>query len=129
VLRDPFLTTISYKLQVKTLYEALVEQGLIEPDAPPPAAQIESLVTLTGQAFADAVLRSEEFRLYIVEGLIERSIPQAVLLRLMDYASGWGKPVERLEHTGKFETVTEVRRVVVHASMDAPEEEEKAAVH
>jgi hypothetical protein len=41
-------------------------------------------------------------------------LPSAVITRLMDHA--WGKPVERVEHTGKGgePIVTEVRRVIVH---------------
>lgn len=67
--------------------------------------------------FAKAVLESRDFRQYIVFGLRSGKVPPAVMLRLMDYADGWGKPVERVEHTGKdgqpIETVTEVRRVVI----------------
>lgn len=109
----------------KSLYDALLEEGLIEPDAPQAAAPV--LVALTGKSFADAVLRSEEFRLYIVEGLTEKTLPPAVLCRLIDH--GWGKPPDRVEHTGKdgqpIETITEVRRVIVRMPVEEPEEQSK----
>ena len=100
---------------MKTLYEALLEEGLVDPE--PQAAADAPLVEracLTGKAFAEAVLTSEEFRLYIIEGLTNRDLPPAVLCRLMDH--GWGKAPDRVEHTGKDgePIVTEVRRVIVH---------------
>jgi len=79
----------------KSLYDSLLEQGLIEPDAPSAAPAEPHLVSLTGKAFAEAVLQSKEFRLYIIEGLTERDLPPAVLCRLIDHA--WGKPVERVQ--------------------------------
>jgi hypothetical protein len=83
---------------MKTLYQSLLEDGLIEPDAPqtaPASEPTSELTALTGKAFAEAVLSSQEFRMYIIEGLMERDLPPAVLCRLMDH--GWGKPVERVE--------------------------------
>ena len=49
--------------------------------------------------FAQAVLTSPEFRTYIVDKLTLGDLPPAIVCRLMDYA--WGKPAERVEHTGK----------------------------
>jgi len=87
----------------KSLYDSLLEQGLITPDPPPAASEpAPDVVSLTGKAFAKAVLRSEEFRLYIIEGLMERDLPPAVLCRLMDH--GWGKPVEHLKVTNTSNT-------------------------
>jgi len=81
---------------MKTLYQTLVEDGLVEPAASQVPAASEPLdPTLSGQAFAQAVLQSQEFRMYIIEGLMERDLPPAVLCRLMDH--GWGKPIERVE--------------------------------
>lgn len=71
--------------------------------------------------FAKAVLESRDFRQYIVDGLKRHTIPATLVLRLMDYAEGWGKPVEKVEHSGKIESVSEVRRVVIH--VDAREKE------
>lgn len=74
------------------------------------------------QQFARDVLHSVEFREYIAINLRNGKIPAVVILRLMDYAEGWGKPPERIEHTGKDgeAIVTEIRRVIVHTK-----EEEK----
>jgi hypothetical protein len=75
------------------------------------------------KAFALAVLDSREFRQYIVSGLTLGNLPgfASILGKLMDHA--WGKPPERVEHTGKdgkpIETITEVRRVIVRADRDA----------
>jgi hypothetical protein len=77
------------------------------------------------KAFALAVLSSREFRQYIVNSLALGTLPPGVITRLMDY--GWGKPPDRVEHTGKdgqpIETVTEVRRVIVHETR-RPEDED-----
>lgn len=67
--------------------------------------------------FAKAILESLEFRQYVVLNLKNGKLPAAIVLRFMDYAEGWGKPPERIEHTGKDgdAIITEVRRVIVHA--------------
>ena len=62
--------------------------------------------------FAKAVLTSLDFCEYIVEGLRTRTISPTILIRLMDYAEDWGKPVDKIEHVGDA-AVTEIRRVVV----------------
>lgn len=78
----------------KSLYDALLEDGLINLE--PVSACVDAAhVALNGKAFSEAVLHSEEFRLYVIEGLTERNLPSAVVLRLMDH--GWGKPVEHVE--------------------------------
>ncbi|MGH7948637.1 MAG: hypothetical protein ACREQF_05385 [Candidatus Binataceae bacterium] len=71
------------------------------------------------KAFAEAVLRSREFRAYIVCGLLEGTLPPAILGRVMDH--GWGKAPDRVEHTGKDgePIITEVRRVIVHVEQAA----------
>lgn len=79
------------------------------------------------KAFAEAVLGSREFRMYIVNGLRLGNLPgfTGLLARLMDHA--WGKPVERVEHTGKdgAPIVTEVRRVIVRtAEQERPDQDE-----
>jgi len=77
---------------------------------------------LTAKEFCEAVLNSLEFRRYIVNGLTLGVIPPAILLRIADY--GWGKPIERVEHTGVDggPVVTEIRRVIVKAQLDVEEE-------
>lgn len=79
-----------------------------------PAARPEDITD--PKEFAIAVLSSRDFRLYVVNSLTLGSIPSAVVLRLMDY--GWGKPPERIEHTGKDgdAIITEVRRTIVRAA-------------
>ena len=74
------------------------------------------------KAFALAVINSRDFRQYIVNQLTLGDLPPAILVRLMDYA--WGKPVERVEHTGKDggPVVTEIRRVIVRAPQDDDED-------
>ena len=91
----------------------------------PAAKDLENsafLIDITdSREFAKAVLESRDFREYIVDGLKRHTIPATLVLRLMDYADGWGRPPERVEHSGRVEAVTEVRRVVIH--VDAREKE------
>lgn len=88
---------------------------------PVPSAPAELVDITDPKSFAEAVLSSYEFRQYILASLKLGSLPAAVTCRLMDYA--WGKPPDRVEHTGKdgkpIETITEVRRVIIH--VDATE--------
>jgi len=65
---------------------------------------------LTGKQFAKAVLNSEEFKKYIVDGIKYHTIPPALVCRLIDH--GWGKPPEKFEHTGKDGQAMEVIRIV-----------------
>ena len=85
--------------------------GLPTPGSEAPREpQLEDITD--SKQFALAVLESREFRQYIVNGLLSSELPSAIVCRLMDYA--WGKPVDRIEHSGRVENVTEVRRVVIH---------------
>lgn len=99
----------------RSLAEALGTLPPVEGDGAP-MPRLEDITD--SKAFAKAVLESREFRQYIVNGLTLGDLPSAILCRLMDY--GWGKPVERVEHSGPdgqpIETVAEVRRVVVHVT-------------
>lgn len=65
--------------------------------------------------FCQKILQTREFRQYIMNGIVMGDLPPAVVTRVMDHA--WGKPVDRVEHTGKdgrpIETVTEVRRIII----------------
>lgn len=96
--------------------ETLAHYLGVEPQQP--VAEPFSLEDITdAKQFAEALLNSREFRSYIINSLALGSIPSAVLIRVMDLA-GWTKPPERIEHTGKdgqpIETITEVRRIIVH---------------
>jgi hypothetical protein len=92
---------------------------------------LEDCVTLSGKAFAEAVLRSDEFRLYITEGLNERTLPPAVLCRLIDH--GWGKPPDRVELTGKdgepVKTITRIVSVIVDPAPATESEHATESVH
>ena len=74
--------------------------------------------------FAQAVLSSQEFEQYVMIGIVKRDIPPTVLLRLMDYAEKWGRPSDRIEHTGKNgdPMVSEIRRVIVHPQEETQEQ-------
>jgi hypothetical protein len=86
-----------------------------------------SLIDITDpKAFIEALLKSREFRLYVVNGLVSYTFPPSLLIKLLDHL--WGKPPERVEHTGKdgkpIELVTEVRRVIVRVdAKDLPRDE------
>lgn len=99
---------------MKTLFESLNSGERASFAAPLPQREPDYL-GLTGKRFAKAVLDSQEFKQYIVDGIMKRDLPPAVLCRLIDH--GWGKPPDRVEHTGTdgkpIEMITEVRRVVV----------------
>jgi len=114
-------------------FESLADAlGLTDP-VQPLAPRLENITD--SKLFAQAVLASAEFRFYIIDGLFGQNLPPAVLCRLMDY--GWGKPPERLEHTGAdgkpIEVVTTVRRIVVHAERrvvdEATDEQQAPSVH
>lgn len=91
------------------------------------APQFEDITD--AKRFAEAVLGSRDFRLYIVNSLAMGSLSSGVICRLMDYA--WGKPVERIEHSGKegdpIEVITRIVRVVVDPK--AKDEQKQDVVH
>ena len=109
---------------MKSLYDSLHVDDISAP-AEQHAPDIDVYESLSAKEFCTLVLESVEFRAYIVRGLVCRDLPSAVLCRLIDH--GWGKPPERIEHTGPngqpIETITEVRRVIVRAPL--PENDEK----
>ena len=95
--------------------------------APAPADEPRLEDITDSKAFALAVLSSREFRSYIVNSLVLGELPSAVICRLMDY--GWGKPPERVEHTGKdgrpIETITEVRRVIIRGQQPEQDDDDE----
>lgn len=101
----------------KSLADYLGTTPAVESDAP----RLEDITD--SKQFALAVLSSREFRRYIVDGLTLGELPAAIVTRLMDYA--WGKPAERIEHSGRVENITEVRRVVIHVDERQVEEPEE----
>lgn len=68
-----------------------------------------------GTEFCQKIVETREWRQYIMNGVVLGDLPAAVATRIMDHA--WGKPPERIEHTGKDGNpiVTEVRRVIIRA--------------
>lgn len=92
---------------------------------------VERLLDVTDpKAFCAGILESREFRQYIVHGITLGDLPPAVMCRIIDHA--WGKPPDRIEHTGKdgnpIETITEVRRVIVRENSIEEEEDRPRTV-
>ncbi len=85
----------------------------------------------TIQEFCESVLTSKEYRQSIRDRIALGNLPPAIELRLYDYA--YGKPVDKVEHTGKdgnpIETITEVRRVIVRTPVDEESREIEEVVH
>lgn len=108
--------------KLKSLAEAL---GLPEGES---SYEVDPYVEPTSAAeFARNILRSAAYRISILSRIADDKLPAAVEVLLHHYA--WGKPVERVEHTGKdgapMETITEVRRTIVRveAHDDEPRHE------
>lgn len=97
---------------MKSLAEHL---GTVDPKAPD--APTVSYVEVSVKDFCKGVLTSQEYRDSIRIRILLGTLPPAVECRMYEYA--YGKPPERVEHTGKdgqpIETITEVRRVIVRA--------------
>jgi len=70
---------------------------------------------LTVRDFCRGVLESREYRQSVKDRVALGTLPPAVECKMYDYA--YGKPVDRIEHTGKDggAIVTRVERVIVHA--------------
>ena len=86
------------------------------PEDKRPNTEYEALLnTSDPKDFCQKILESREFRQYIMNGITLGDLPPAVMCRVIDHA--WGKPAERVEHTGKdgAPIITEVRRVIVRA--------------
>jgi hypothetical protein len=78
------------------------------------------------QDFSKAVLTSLDFAEYIADGLRTKTLPASIVLRLMDYAEGWGKPSEKVEHSNPDgAVVTEIRRTIVRAKQEETETPEE----
>ncbi len=93
-----------------------------------PQSDFEQLIDVSDpKEFCQRIMKTREFRQYIMNGFVLGDIPAAIVGRIMDH--GVGKPVEHIEHSGKIETVTEVRRVIVHASVKKDESQLDKVVH
>ena len=78
--------------------ESLADYLNLRNENPPEPLEELSLDGLTPKELALKILHSREFYQYVLNGLTLGELPPAILTRLMDYA--WGKPPERVEHTG-----------------------------
>lgn len=90
--------------------------GISDPRHPEVAPTAPFADLTSPKKFCQAILQSPEFRTYLLNGVLLGNLPPQILLRIMDV--GWGKPTERIEHTGQdgrpIETITQIRRIVVH---------------
>ncbi len=79
---------------------------------------------MTAEEFATKILESQVFRTYIINGLTLGELPSAIVCRLMDY--GWGKPLERVVHSGPNggPLIAVVERVIIDTRRPEPEEEQ-----
>lgn len=80
---------------MQSLYDSL---HLPNPNAPEAPVQPWP-DKMTAQEFAERVVNSSEFRMYILLGVGSGNIPQGVVKQLMDYA--WGQPTKRVEFEDK----------------------------
>lgn len=78
--------------RIQSLAEHL---GIVPASSADAPLRFEGVVS--AEKFAEAVLSSNEFWFYVVNSLTLGTLPSAIVLRLMDYAPLWGKPVERVE--------------------------------
>lgn len=76
--------------------------------------------------FCQQIVATPEFRRYLLHGLVMGDLPAAITCRILDHA--WGKPVERVEHSGPDgdPIVTEVRRVIVRPKQYEEDSEDDA---
>lgn len=98
------------------------------PEGEVPTSDFEQLIDVSdAKEFCQRIMKTREWRQYIMNGIVLGDLPSAIATRIMDH--GIGKPPDKVEVTGKdgqpIETVTEVRRVVVHAPKDEDEPSDK----
>lgn len=99
------------------------------PELPDDALDVAGIIECTGTEFARKIVQSREYRMALITRVIQGELPPAVEIRLLDLA--FGKPPDHVEHTGRdgepIKTITEVRRVIVHAE-DYDEESKQVYV-
>lgn len=98
--------------RIQSLAEHLGISPASSADVLPPLEEITD-----AKKFAEAVLSSREFRSYIVNLLILGTLPSAIMLRLMDYAPSWGKPVERVEVDDQSQRVEDMTPEVLEGRL------------
>lgn len=91
--------------------------GVPDPKEPDKLLEASSMPA-TRKDFCKRILDSPEYRESLRQRIVLGTLPPAIEQLLYYYADG--KPKEIFEHTGKdgkpIETISEVRRVIVHAS-------------
>src|SRR5438477_7196033 len=115
---------------MKSLYDSLADT-LGVPDPRPetmrPATDFDTLLDVSDpKVFCQKVLETREFRQYIMNGIALGDLPPAIMCRIIDHV--WGKPPERVEHTGKdgAPIITEIRRAIVrHDAFDEEDNEQQ----
>ena len=102
--------------------KSLAEFLGVEDPKPEPEFDLIECKHFTAKEFCEAVVNSREFRQYIMNGIRLGDIPPQIMGRIIDH--GWGKPPDRVEHTGKDGSpiVTEIRRVIINMTTDIVEE-------
>jgi hypothetical protein len=98
---------------MKSLADILGVPDPQQPDAPVVPFELDLLSPDAAQTFSIEVLNSAQYRESLLRRILMDELPAAVECKLMDYA--WGKPVERVEHTGKNggPIVNRVERVII----------------
>jgi hypothetical protein len=96
--------------QPKSLAEFL---GTARPDLGEPTPPSADLESLTIADFCKGVLTSPEYRQSVLNRITLGTLPPAVEIRMYDYA--YGKPPDRVEHTGKDGKPLEIVRRIVRA--------------
>jgi hypothetical protein len=102
--------------KLPSLADALgIEAGKLAPRQTP---DVPVDLKLAAETFAKQILSSAEYRSSLQRRVVMDELPPAVETMLWHFA--YGKPKERIEHTGKdgqpIETITEVRRVIIRAT-------------
>ena len=93
---------------MKSLYESLGQDPDTKEVVSEPWPE-----NMSGREFARRVLDSVEFREYIVNGILARDIPPAIMCRVMDH--GWGQPVKRVEVSSQEHDLSSVTEDQLYA--------------
>jgi hypothetical protein len=100
-------------------------------DPTDPTAPVSPAPKLTAKQFCRALLATPQYRESLLRRILMDDLPPAVECKLWEYA--YGKPVDRIEHTGKdghpIETITEVRRVIIRSHIPEDEPVVKEVTH
>lgn len=98
---------------MKSLADVLGVPNPVRPDEPLDQIADPS----SAEEFCREILNSREYRESVMRRIVVDELPQAVELWMLNTAHG--KPIERVEHTGKDgePIIAEIRRIVVRAAL------------